>query len=61
VWIGPLVKSGPCGPFWIQERRQFGFDLLGRESSPTLHVPTIDGFGEGGYCRVVEACVIKID
>ncbi len=37
------------------------FDSLGRESLPIFHVPAIDGFGEGGYCRVVETCVIKID
>ncbi len=37
------------------------FDLLGRESTPTFHLPVIDGFGEGGYCTVVETCVITID
>ncbi len=37
------------------------FDLLGHEPTPTFHVPAIDGFGEGGYCRVVETCIIKID
>ena len=30
------------------------FDLLGREATPTFYVSTVDGFGEGGYCRVIE-------
>ena len=37
------------------------FDSLGRESLPTFHVSAIDGFGEGGYRRVVETCIIKND
>ena len=37
------------------------FDSLGRESLPTFHVSATDGFGEGGYCWVVETCVVEID
>ncbi len=35
------------------------FDSLGHESTPTFHVPAIDGFGEGGYCRLVQTGVMK--
>ena len=59
--LDPLPSLVHVAHFEFGGDDDVAFDLLGRESLPTFHVPVIDGFGEGGYCRVVETCVIKID
>ena len=59
--LDPLSSLVHVAHFGFRGDDNLVFDLLGRESLPTSHVSTINGFGEGGYRRVVETCVIEID
>ena len=59
--LDPLFSLVHVAHFGFRVDNNVAFYSLGRESLLTFHVSMLNGFGEGGYRRVVETCVIKID
>ncbi len=58
--LDPLSSLVHVAHLRFQGDNDVAFDSLGCEAALTFDLSSVNGLGEGGYCRVVETSVVKI-